>query len=86
MLLLLVQALLQRRQRTVADLRNLAEVAGAFRDLLLAPRFLDGFACRRASSIDATIPAPIACVIKLPMAVASAGPATTRRPVASAVN
>src|SRR5436305_12005597 len=39
----------------------------------------------RASAIEPTVPAATACIIRLPMAVASTGPATTGRPVASAV-
>ncbi len=39
----------------------------------------------RAWAIDASAPAAMACTATLPMAVASTGPATTRRPQASAV-
>ena len=41
---------------------------------------------RRISASDETRPAAYACIMTLPMAVASAGPATTGMPVESAVN
>ena len=41
---------------------------------------------RRASASDATAPVASICMAMLPSAVASAGPAITVRPVASAVN
>jgi hypothetical protein len=41
---------------------------------------------RRASARSATAPVATICIATLPSAVASAGPAMTRRPVASAVN